>query len=864
MKCPKCDSENPETSRFCGNCAAPLTQPQDPSFSQTKTFDGYEQNLERGSLFAERYEVIEELGSGGMGKVYKVYDKKIKEIVALKLIRPELATKPKTIERFRDEIRLARKIVHKNICRMYDLNEEQGTSYITMEYVPGEDLKSMIRMMGKLSPGQALFIGKQVCAGLAEAHKLGVIHRDLKPKNVMVDREGNARIMDFGLARSLEEKGITGGRVMIGTAEYMSPEQAEGQKTDGRSDIYSFGVILFEMVTGRLLFEGETALSVALKHKTEPPPDPRKINPEIPEVFSRLILKCLEKTREKRYQTTEALLAELNQIEREFPSEERVFAPKKSSVFRDITQPLGRKKVFLPVLAVLAVLAATVIIRPLLSRKSPVSLSASQPYLAVLFFKNNTGDTGLDFLRQTLADNLTQELRMLSGNIRVVSPDYIKTILIKLHLEEARDYSSENVKEVAAKTKTSHVLLGNYLKVAGRPRINYELREARKSEAEGYQGIIDGQSGDDFVKMTEAVAKDILANLHLPLEPHGSKLPISSDLANKYFSWGRRSEGRFKAKEHAQAQDLDFIEAVGWYQKSLQEDPNFVRAYRGLGDIQQALYVNTQRLEDLGLMLRYYEQAYQIDPLYPGANAGLGWAYFIKGDNDKAYDHFKKAFELAPEDPDINNDVASFLRSIGLPDRAIKYYSNAIHYGGLPQENYKLRAMCYEHIGKTKEAVDDAKKLVDLETEDLRIQLYYARQLIMHKKFAEAERQIAVVERLDPSNKDISLTRAYLYAARGDKEKALAMVKEAEKKPIYYSYLLSQVYAAVNEKDRAIENIQIGIKRGFQEIQNYLYEYPLLLNNFFYDPLRSDLRFIDILKGQEKKYYDDLRKYGGL
>ena len=221
MKCPKCQFDNPDTQRFCGECGTQIIPAKEIPASPTKTLETPKEEFTRGTTFAERYDFIEELGTGGMGSVYKVFDKKIKEEVALKILKPEI-TDEKTIERFSNELKLARKIRHENVCQMYDINEEEGTHYITMEYIAGEDLKSFIRRSRLLTVGKAISIAKQVCEGLSEAHRLGVVHRDLKPQNIMIDKEGNARIMDFGIARSIKGKGITGAGMMIGTPEYMS------------------------------------------------------------------------------------------------------------------------------------------------------------------------------------------------------------------------------------------------------------------------------------------------------------------------------------------------------------------------------------------------------------------------------------------------------------------------------------------------------------------------------------------------------------------------------------------------------------------------------------------------------------------
>ena len=379
IKCPKCNTDNPDTQKFCGECAAPLQPFKDTGF--TKTLETPIEGLIRGTTFAGRYEIIEELGKGGMGKVYRVEDKKIKEEVALKLIKPEIASDKKTIERFSNELKVARKIAHRNVGRMYHLSEYEGTHYITMEYVSGEDLKSFVRRAWPLSAGKAVFIAKQVCEGLIEAHGRGVVHRDLKPQNIMIDKDGNARIMDFGIACSLKAKGITGAGVMVGTPEYMSPEQAEAKEVDERSDIYSLGIILYEMMTGRIPFEGETPLSIAMKHKGEMPKDPRNINDQIPESLSRLILQCLEKDMEHRYQSAEEVRSELIKIEEGIPTEERKVPKIKPVIHKETRVKLSPRKIVIPII-VLASLAVVVVLSIILVKtlqsKKPIPSTHTQ------------------------------------------------------------------------------------------------------------------------------------------------------------------------------------------------------------------------------------------------------------------------------------------------------------------------------------------------------------------------------------------------------------------------------------------------------------------------------------------------------
>ena len=413
----------------------------------TETIQTPIKELTTGSTFAGRYQIIEELGKGGMGKVYKVFDTKIKEKVALKLIKPEIASDKETIERFSNELKLARRIRHKNVCGMFDLGDADGAHFIAMEYVPGEDLKSMIRMSKSMSVGGAVDVAKQVCEGLAEAHRLGIVHRDLKPANIMIDREGNARIMDFGIARSIKAKAITGTGVIIGTPEYMSPEQVEGKEVDQRSDIYSLGIILYEMVTGRVPFEGNTPFTIGVKQMSDVPKDPKELNSQIPEDLARLILRCLEKSKEKRYQSAAELHSELELIIQK--------SLKKDP--RDRYQIPGDFAVDLHTIR--------------RGRPDDIKVGAAKReeprYLAVLPFRNTSGNPDDEIFCDGLTEDLVTKLSGLSG-LRVTALGSV---------ERYRGINSDP-KQIGVELSVELIVEGSVRRYQNRVRVSAQLVNA--------------------------------------------------------------------------------------------------------------------------------------------------------------------------------------------------------------------------------------------------------------------------------------------------------------------------------------------------------------------------------------------------
>jgi serine/threonine-protein kinase len=276
--------------------------------------------IDKGSLFAGRYEILGTLGKGGMGVVYRAQDKQLDEVVALKVLRNEmLSADPSLLDRFKLEIKLARRITHRNVLRTHDFGEADGTPYISMEFLEGVTLKDLIRSKGAVPTGVGLSIAKQMAHGLEAAHEQGVIHRDIKPQNMLILPEsGEIKIMDFGIARVSEMKGggsdLTSAGMVMGTPDYMPPEQAQGQPADFRSDIYSLGVVLFETFSGKLPFTGDTIMKVVMGHIQTPPPRPRALNPRIPAELEVVILRCLEKSPDQRYQKVADLLEALTAI----------------------------------------------------------------------------------------------------------------------------------------------------------------------------------------------------------------------------------------------------------------------------------------------------------------------------------------------------------------------------------------------------------------------------------------------------------------------------------------------------------------------------------------------------------------------
>jgi len=632
--------------------------------------------LQEHSLLGQRYEILALLGQGGMGAVYKAKDREVNQIVALKIIRPNLANNPALIGRFKQELILARQVTHRNVIRIYDLAEADGVKFITMEYVEGRDLRSIIWEKKKVAPEEAAEIMRQVCRALEAAHGVGVIHRDLKPQNIMRDASGRVLVMDFGLARTVEGVGMTQTGAMVGTLEYMSPEQALGKPLDHRSDLFAVGLISYELLTGKMPYRAESALASLVRRTHEPAPVASKEDSSIPQALSAMVSRCLERDPNLRYQHASEIAADLDAWEGKDVALRPSFATARAeeierrSTFwsRNLSQPLrgSRLAIVGSILAVIVLAIAGVLFRHQLftptAKQGPATPVVS---LAILPFHNASGDARLDWLGPSLEEMLTTDVGQ-SSRLRNLAPDRIHQVLLDLRIPTDTSFDEAALRRLADSSGSDNLVWGEYAKVKDQIRIDATLLDLKHGRRIPFK--VDSVSEKEIVGAIDRMAGAVRQNLSVPRD-------VLTELEASSFRPSSKSIAALREYIHGvqllrEGRNLDALKDL---QISSKEDPEFALAFSRMADAYSRLGYDNDAVQSS-------RKAVELSENLPWPEKYLIAAshFHIAKDNPKAVEAYQTLAKASPDNPEIQSALGNIYESSGDFARARELYQKLL------------------------------------------------------------------------------------------------------------------------------------------------------------------------------------------
>ncbi|MBB6146159.1 serine/threonine protein kinase/tetratricopeptide (TPR) repeat protein [Silvibacterium bohemicum] len=608
-------------------------------------------SLEPGAIIATRYEILEVLGRGGMGSVYKARDLELDRLVALKVIRPELARNTAIVERFKQELRLSHQVTHRNVIRMYDLGEDAGMRFITMEMVEGRDLRSIIEERGKLPPEETVEILQQICYALEAAHAVGILHRDLKPQNIMIDSTGRVVVMDFGLARTIEGDGMTQSGAIVGTMEYMSPEQALGKNLDQRSDIFALGLICYEMLTGNMPYRAESALASLIKRTRERAEPVTVQDPTIPGQLSGIVSKCLETDVEQRYKNTGEILRDLEAWRSQVAGASLRFNADLAS-----TLPNNRWIRYAGAGALVLVLAVggAVVFKEVGKPHTPAAQTAKGPALslAIMPFYNASGDPSLNWLGSSLADMLGGDIGQ-SANVRTVSPDRLHQALHDLRISGSSQVDVATLRRVAEFTNASTVIFGQYVKPGSQIRIETTILDLASDSRTVLQTDVPDEK--QLLNSVDALAGEVR-----------QKLAANPDMLNELKAHAQRPSTNSVEALRAYTDGLQLarkgnnIDALTQLQAATAADPEFALAFAKLGEIYSELGHDDQAQTAS-------RRAVELSDSLPASEKYLIEANNarINKDTEKAIAAYEKLAADNPGDTDVQFALADLYEKAG-------------------------------------------------------------------------------------------------------------------------------------------------------------------------------------------------------
>ncbi|HEV2417850.1 MAG TPA: protein kinase [Terriglobia bacterium] len=849
MNCPYCNTANPEGSVRCAHCSqvmvnpggtetlaagAPvpgeaqparraqvesigvLTPTPTPSDSGDTVSFGQAPStapgvfLDPGTNFGPRYQIEALLGRGGMGVVYKAYDRELDRTVALKLVRPDLTFDPESMRRFKQELLLASRVSHKNILRIHDLGDVDGVKFISMAYVEGEDLHHFLKQARRCPAEQVIAIGRQLAAALDAAHGEGVVHRDLKPQNVLLDNNGQAYVMDFGLAKSLEADAslLTHAGAVLGTPRYMSPEQVEGKPADARSDIYALGLILYEMATGELPFSTESVTQMMVQRLTQKPKDPKLVNPEVPRHLANVILRCLETNPANRYQSARA-------IQQDFGSGETAKSLHgRSSVQITLAVPESRRSRFLAAVVTLVLLAAiAAIIVYKLKHPSPGATEAGTgelpslaqgKFVAVLPFHVLGNTSSLGYLAEGLDEAINAKLFALKG-VHVASPGAVE-----------QSVNKGSVAAIAKELGANLVLQGTLQGDAQKIVVVVSLQDVTGGKlllAREFSGV-----PGDLLTLEDQISEALIGALEL--HPGNQELareeqhPTENMAAYNLYLKGREALRGLPNAETIQ-------KAMDYYKSALQQDSGFALAYAGLADANLRMYRQTRDRIWVDEATQAASQAQQLNSNLPEVYIALGNVYSATGKNAEAIQVLSRAVTLAPNSDEAYRQLGKAYQSGGQEGKAIGALKKAVQIDPYYWVNADELGKAYDGAGDYDKALSEFQRVTDLAPDNAAGHENIGNVYMQKGKFSQSVPALERALQLSPSFWHYSnLGSAYLYVKRYD-DAAKMLEKAAEINPNQEILIgnLAEAYLFAGQKEKAHETFDKAISLAYGQLQ---------------------------------------------
>ena len=811
------------------------------------------------------YRILSHLGSGGMGEVYLAQDARLGRNVALKLLPDYFTTDEQRVKRFKQEAQAASALNHPNIITIHEIGEVDGRPFIATEFVEGETLRQRIASR-KFRLNETLEVAAQAASALAAAHQAGIVHRDIKPENIMLRPDGLVKVLDFGLAKLTGLRQIatetqaptiakfdTEPGTIIGTANYMSPEQARGHLVDARTDIFSLGAVIYEMVAGRAPFEAETSTDVIVSILEKEPPPLRRYEPEAPQELQRIVSKALAKDREERYQTIKDLLIDLRKLREELefeaklgrsflpetgseraavitaeelPAESREITAQKTSSAEYVAGAITRRKgVAAVALASLIIAVAAVIYFTQPSKGKPIDS------LAVLPLTNESGDPNMEYLSDGITESLINSFSQLP-QLRVIA----RTTVFRFKGREV------DPQKIGRDLGVDAVLTGKVIRRGDSLIVQAELVEV----ADGSQlwGEQYNRKPGDILAVQQDIATNIAEKSRLRLTREEQKR-LTKRYTENTEAYQLYLKGRYFLSKRTEE---GIQKGIEYFQQAVALDPNYAFAFAGLADSYMALGGDTGFLSPQEFLPRVKAaaiKAMEIDETVAEAHTSLGvYRMYYEWDWLEAEREYKRAIELNPNLATTHLEYATYLEAVGRLDEAIAEIKRAAELAPLTPFTVTAVGYPFYYARQHDEAIRYFRRGLELDPNFFWGYLWIGQAYVEKRMYNEAIAEIEQAIALSAGNTRAIATLGYAYGVsgkRGEAQKVLNELKGRSERSYVSPYFIALIYTGLGEKDKAFE----WLEKAYHERHPYL---AFLKVEPVFDTLRSDPRFADLLR----------------